>query len=162
VCETFDPKNPADGWVAGPAMTHSRTYHSSFILLSDGSVVGGGDPGGGGGPTPHERFFSAYFTVPRPAITNAPASVSWGTTFVVDTPNAANIAEVILLRPGAVTHGFNMSQRGVECVFAPGGGNNLDVTAPPAGNIAPPGWYLLFILDGNRVPSEGRWLRFTP
>jgi hypothetical protein len=37
----------------------------------------------------------------------------------------------------------------------------LDVAAPPNAYLAPPGWYLLFILDSNRVPSEGRWIRLT-
>lgn len=162
-CEIFDPRNPGAGWQPGPAMTYPRAYHSSFILLRDGSVLGGGDPGGPmGGPTPHERFFPEYFDVARPSITSAPASISYGAAFTVDTPDAAGISEVVLLRPGAVTHGYNMSQRGIECVISGTGPGTLTVESPPTPNHQPPGWHLLFILNASRVPSEGRWIRLTP
>jgi hypothetical protein len=67
-CETFAPHNPAAGWELGPNMKYPRGYHSSFLLLGDGSVLGGGDPQGPGGPTPHERFYPGYFDMPRPTI----------------------------------------------------------------------------------------------
>lgn len=161
-CEIFDPLNPAAGWQAGPSMTYHRAYHSSFILLRDGSVLGGGDPGGPMGPNPHERFFPDYFDLVRPTITNAPASIGYGTSFNVDTPDAAGISEVVLLRPGAVTHGFNMSQRGIECVVSGVAGGTITVESPPTANHQPPGWHLLFVLNSSRVPSEGRWIRLTP
>ena len=162
-CEIFDPRNPAAGWQLGPNMTYVRGYHSSFILLRDGSILGGGDPpGGDGNPTPHERFFPDYYDMPRPTITAAPATINYGAPFNISTPNAADITEVVLLRPGAVTHGFNQSQRGIECVLSGVGAGTLTVEAPPTVNHQPPGWHLLFILDSNRVPSEGRWIRLTP
>ena len=95
-------------------------------------------------------------------ITSADATVAHGGTFTVHTPNAASIAEVFLIRPGAVTHGFNMSQRMVGCVFSASGPTTLAVTAPPDGFVAPPGHYLVFILDAARVPSEATWIRLTP
>lgn len=55
-CEIFDPRNPDAGWLLGPNMTHVRTYHSSFLLLQDGSVLGGGAPPDANPPaiyTPH-------------------------------------------------------------------------------------------------------------
>ncbi len=162
VCEIFDPANPGDGWVSGPAMKYIRSYHSSFILLTDGSVLGGGDPQAGGGPTPHERFFPDYFEMLRPAISAAPLNINYAGNFTINTPNSADITEVVLLRAGAVTHGFNMSQRGIELVIAASGAGTLDVATPPQPNLAPPGWYLLFILNSSRVPSVGRWVRLTP
>jgi hypothetical protein len=66
-------------------MTHVRGYHSSFLLLRDGSILGG-DPAGPAGPTPHERFFAEYFDLVRPTITNAPPTLNYGTTFQIDTP----------------------------------------------------------------------------
>lgn len=160
-CEIFDPENPGLGWAMGPAMKYVRTYHSSFLLLPDGSILGGGDPQGGGGPTPHERFFPDYFDMPRPSITNAPAVINYGTTFTITTPNAADITEVVLLRSGAVTHGFNMSQRGLECVIGARAAGTIDVDMPANSNLAPPGWYLLFVLGPGRVPSQGKWVRVT-
>jgi plastocyanin len=162
ICEIFDPQNAADGWVVGPAMKYVRTYHSSFILLADGSIVAGGDPQVGGQPTPHERFFPDYFDMLRPVLAGAPGTINYATPFVINSPNAADIGEVVLLRAGAVTHGYNMSQRGIECVITGVGAGTVSVDAPPNANIAPPGWYLLFVLNSSRVPSRGRWLRVTP
>lgn len=157
-CEIFDPRNPGAGWVSGPNMKYKRGYHSSFILLTDGSILGGGDPNS----ATNERFFPDYFDKLRPTITGAPTTINYGANFTVNTPTPADIVEVVLLRPGAVTHGYNMSQRGIECVIAGTGAGTLDVEAPPNANLAPPGWHLLFVLDSNRVPSEGRWIRLTP
>jgi plastocyanin len=161
-CEIIDPINPGAGWQLGPNMKYVRGYHSSFILLSDGSVLAGGDPGGPGGPTPHERFYPDYFDMPRPAITSAPTTINYGGSFQITTPAPADITEVVLLRPGAVTHGFNMSQRGIELAITGVGAGTIDVAEPPNANLAPPGWQMLFILDSNRVPSEGSWIRLAP
>ena len=162
MCEIFDPRDPGAGWVVGPPMKYARSYHSSFILLADGSILGGGDPQAGGAPTPHERFFPGYFDMPRPVVSAAPATINYGGNFAINTPNAADITEVVLLRSGTVTHGFNMSQRGIELVIAGLGAGTLNVEMPPQANLAPPGWYLLFILNSSRVPSMGRWVRVTP
>jgi plastocyanin len=160
--EIFDPQNPAAGWLRCADMTHIRGYHSSNILLADGSVLMGGDPASGGGPTPHERYFPGYFSQPRPVIANAPAAVAHGAAFTIQTPNATSIAEVVLIRPGAVTHGWNQAQRYVACEISGAVAASVDVKAPPDGNVAPPGYYLLFIVDVARVPSVGRWIRMTP
>ncbi|MCA1587839.1 MAG: DUF1929 domain-containing protein [Chloroflexi bacterium] len=100
--------------------------------------------------------------MPRPVISDAPATTSYGATFQVTTPTPADITEVVLLRPGAVTHGFNQSQRGIELVISATGAATIDVQSPPDPNLAPPGWYLLFVLNASTTPSEGRWIRVTP
>jgi len=145
-------------------MKFVRSYHSSFLLLQDGSILGGGAPPNNPLPpfTPHERFFPGYFDKLRPVITAAPGTINYGGNFTIDTPTPPDISEVVLLRAGATTHGFNMGQRGIECVIAGRGPGTLDVKTPPNANLAPPGWYLLFILDSDRVPSEGQWIRVTP
>lgn len=164
-CEIFDPGNPGAGWVTGPSMKYVRTYHSSFILLQDGSVLGGGAPPDADPPavyTPHERFYPDYLDALRPVISAAPATIGYGGTFAIDTPTPTDVTEVVLLRAGAVTHGYNMSQRGIELVIAGLAAGTLDVEEPPQPNLAPPGWYLLFILNTSRVPSAGHWIRVTP
>jgi hypothetical protein len=155
--ETFDPEDPAAGFRAGPTMQQERGYHSAAMLLADGSVLIGGDPGGA--TKPHERYLPPYFFQARPAISSAPASISYGANFAVNTTQAADIAEVVLLRPGAVTHAFNMAQRYVGCAIVSAAGGAVQVTAPPDGNVAPPGYYLLFVVNGERVPSEGVWIK---
>lgn len=143
----------------------SRGYHSSAILLADGSVLMGGDQAGmwkSGETTPHERYYPSYYFKARPVITSAAATSAYGANFTINTPSATSITEVVLLRPGAVTHGFNMSQRFVGCTIVGRGATSLQVQAPPDGNVAPPGWYLLFIVDAGRVPSVAKWIRITP
>jgi hypothetical protein len=70
----------------------------------------------------------------------------------VQTPDAANISSVVLMRNGATTHAFDMDQRHVGLAFSAGAGI-LNITGPPNGNIAPPGYYMLFILNNAGVPS---------
>ncbi|MBT2325244.1 DUF1929 domain-containing protein [Variovorax paradoxus] len=94
-------------------------------------------------------------------ISAAPATVNYGTTFNINTPNAADVTKVVLLRSGTVTHGFNMSQRGLECVVSGIGAGVINADMPSDADLAPPGWCLLFILNAGRVPSVGRWVRGT-
>jgi len=163
--EIFDPQNPTAGWMLCASMKYPRGYHSAAILLEDGSILMGGDKPGNwksGETTPHERYFPSYYFMARPHIANAPASVGYGATFTVDSPDAPSVAEVVLLRAGAVTHGFNMSQRFLECSITGGGATSLQVEAPPDATVAPPGPYLLFVVTSGRIPSEGRWIRVGP
>ncbi len=157
--EILDPQDLAAGWKTGPELTYRRLYHSSMILLPDGSIFIGGDDDGA---DPCERYYPEYYDVARPTIGGAPPTVNYGNAFSIQTPDAPAIAEVVLMRPGAVTHGFDMSQRAVELVIAGGDAASVDVEAPPNGNVAPPGWYLLFVLNASRIPSVGRWIRVTP
>jgi hypothetical protein len=88
--------------------------------------------------------------------------VAHGAAFDIDTPTPGAIAEVVLMRPGAVTHAFNQAQRYVGCVITGTSGTAVHATMPANGNLAPPGYYLLFIVDNDRIPSEGRWIRLSP
>jgi len=72
----------------------------------------------------------------------------------VTTPNAAQVTEVRWIRLGSVTHAFDTSQRANTLSFSRGSGN-IQVTAPSTAGKAPPGYYQLFILNRNHVPSTG-------
>ena len=52
-----------------------------------------------------------------------------------------------------------MSQRFLPLAFA-AGGTSLTVTAPADANLAPPGYYLLFLVDTSGVPSVAATVRF--
>jgi len=150
---------------ASSRWTPHRTKRPSHFALIAKRCPSSGAPPDADPPavyTPHERFFPDYTDMLRPVISAAPATINYGANFTVNTPNAADITEVVLLRAGAITHGYNMSQRGIELVIAGLGAGTLDVEAPPQANLAPPGWYLMFILNASRVPSIGRWVRLTP
>jgi len=142
------------------AEVYARLYHSVSLLLPDGTVwVAGGNPQRGT-YEPHMEIYSpAYLfnadgtAATRPTITSTSSSIiGYGGAFQVQTPDAANISSVVLMRNGAVTHAFDMDQRYVGLSFTAGSGV-LNVTGPPNGNIAPPGYYMLFILNNAGVPS---------
>jgi len=147
----------------GPHMVHIRGYHSAAILLPDGSVIMGGQGGGSDGSNvPNERYRPSYFFKPRPTISASPASIAYGAGFAIQTPTPSAIAEVVLMRAGAVTHAFNHNQRYVGCTIAGTTATTVQATSPPDGNVAPPGHYLLFLVDHDRVPSVAKWIRLTP
>jgi hypothetical protein len=163
--------NPATGqWRTLASNSVMRVYHSVSLLLPDGTVLHGasGDalavqPGGGIVEVPprrdHEIFSPPYlFKGARPAITAAPATVSYGETFTVATPNAAQITDVRWIHLGSVTHAFDMGQRANTLSFTRNA-SGVEVTAPANPNLAPPGHYQLFILNRNGVPSVGKVVR---
>jgi hypothetical protein len=145
-----------------------RLYHSNALLLPDATVVlMGGNPQRGNYERRVEIYSPAYLfdsdgtPAVRPTITGVtPGTVDYGAAFQVQTPDAANIASVVLVRPGTPTHAFDMEQRLVGLSYTIGSGL-LNVTSPPNGNIAPPGYYMLFVLNSAGVPSVARFVRLS-
>jgi hypothetical protein len=153
VTEMWDPATEL--WTTMASAQVSRLYHSAALLLPDGRVLSTG----GDGITQVEVYSPPYlFTGARPTITSAPAAVSYGQTFFVETPDTASIAKVTWIRLPSVTHAFDQNQRINRLSFAaaPGG---LNIVAPSDANLAPPGHYMLFLLDGNGAPSIARIVR---
>lgn len=147
------------------ANAYPRLYHSVALLLPDATVwFAGGNPSRGSYVKQMEIYKPAYLFNPdgtqatRPSITSAPASVGYGEGFTVTTPDS--IASVVLVRNGTVTHAFGMDQREVGLSFTAGSGS-LTVTAPPNGNIAPPGYYMLFLLNQSGAPSVASFIQIT-
>jgi hypothetical protein len=147
----------------------ARLYHSNSLLLPDGTVLFiGGNPARGTYEQHMEIYSPAYLFNPdgtlaaRPSITGVPSSgIGYGSVFQVQTPDAANVSSVVLMRPGAPTHAFDMEQRSVAMNFT-AGSSVLNVTAPPNSNIAPPGYYMVFILNSSGVPSVAQFVQLTP
>jgi Domain of unknown function (DUF1929)/Legume lectin domain/PKD domain len=145
-----------------------RLYHSVSLLLPDGTVwVAGGNPVRGTYESHVEIYTPPYLyqangtLATRPAITTVtPGVIGYGTSFTVQTPDAANIASVVLMKNGAVTHAFDMDQRMVGLTFTAGSGV-LNVTGPPSGNIAPPGYYMLFLINTSGVPSIAQFVQVS-
>jgi hypothetical protein len=158
--------NPATGeWTPLLANRIMRVYHSVSLLLPDGTVLHGssGDAMAGTIPVPpernHEIFSPPYlFKGARPAITSAPTSVGYNQVFSVSTPNAAQVTDVRWIRLGSVTHAFDMGARANTLTFTQTA-TGVDITPPANPNLAPPGHYLLFILNRKGVPSEGVVIR---
>src|SRR5215213_3115790 len=151
---------PATGqWKTLAAMRVTRQYHSTALLLPDGRVL---SAGGGicgtcdqvGYLAKNAEIFSPPYLfqadgtpAPRPVIDSAPSSIGYGSTFGIATANAGAIAKVALIRLGAVTHSDNMEQRYVPLSFT-AGASSLTATGPPNANVAPPGPYMLVVVDG--------------
>jgi hypothetical protein len=153
--------DPASGkWTALNPMQVKRLYHSSAVLLPDARVLsaGGGRPAGvAAGDNENAEIFSPpyLFNGPRPVLQSVPASVSYGQAFTVQTPDAASISQVTWVRLSAASHGINMNQRFNRLPFTVGTGA-VTVTAPTSPNLAPPGHYMLFIINAAGVPSVAK------
>src|ERR1700683_4794662 len=147
---------------------YARLYHSVSLLLPDGTVwVAGGNPVRGTYETHVEIYSPPYLfnsdgtAATRPTISNLSAGViGYAQPFQVQTPDAANISSVVLMKLGSTTHSFNMDQRMVGLNFTLGAGV-LSVTGPPNGNIAPPGYYMIFLLNSSGVPSIAQFVQLS-
>jgi hypothetical protein len=150
------------------ANAFDRLYHSVALLLPDATVwIAGSNPTRGTWESHMEIYQPAYLfardsnniliAATRPTIASVPPNISWAGAFTVSTPDAANISQVVLVRPGSSTHAFDMDQRLVGMSFTSGSGS-LTVTGPPNSKIAPPGYYMLFLINDSGVPSVARFV----
>lgn len=159
--EIYDPAT--NTWNQMGSTRVPRLYHSTGLLLPDGRVLTAGkDEDFNPEPFKYpelrlEVFSPPYlFRGPRPEVTAGPASVAHGATFTVSASQP--IASACLMRPGAVTHSFNMSQRYIGLRINGQEDGQIQLEAPPL-NAAPPGFYMLFILNEDGVPSVALWLK---
>ena len=156
--------NPGTGrWTTLASNTVNRTYHAASLLLPDGRILHSGSGAAAGAPD--EPSFEIYsppylFKGERPSIADAPSVVSYSSSFTVTTPDAAAISRMSLIRLGSVTHAFDMNQRFQWLSFTREG-DALTVAAPTSPNRTPPGHYMLFILNGNGVPSVAKIVRIS-
>lgn len=168
--------HPTTGtWTSAATAQITRMYHSVALLLPDGRVVSaGGNPPPYGQqvawepPDPNEEmrleiYSPPYlFGGPRPAITQAPTECGYGQQFVIGTPNGRDVQSASLIRPGVTTHAFDNSQRLVDLPINQRGPTELTLTSPRTTALAPPGWYMLFILDRAGIPSIASWIQLKP
>ena len=138
-----------------------RGYHNVAVLLPDGRVLTGGgrdlDTLSTGEKSDFQYLYPAYMFRPRPVIEEAPKTIEIGQTFTLEA--SGNPREVVLLALGSMTHSFDFNQRYVQLqVTGQQGTNTAIVRGPVSARHAPPGGYLLFVLDDDRTPSEGRFV----
>lgn len=163
--QLYDPA--ANSFSSAGTMEFARLYHSNTLLLPDGRVAAlGGNPERTVYVPEIEIYSPPYLfnadgsAAKRPVIASAPHSTHYGAQFQVHTPDAAAIKSVVMIRAGAVTHAFDMDQRLVELRFDNRGGT-LHAHAPVDGRMAPPGYYLLFLVDTHGVPSVAQFVHLT-
>ena len=155
-CATYNPFT--DSWSAMAALPSIRDYHSVAILLPSGQVMMAGWQS-----TQIEIYNPPYMFATRPVVNPVPTLVHHGQTFTIDSPDAATIAKVILMRPMAITHQTDGEQRVLEMPIThdPAHPTQVSLIAPHGGHphaFAPKGYYLLFAVNGAGVPSAGQFI----
>lgn len=163
---TVEIYHPAsNSWSVGAVASETRGYHSVALLMPDGRVwTAGSEFNNTAVPNLSIELFEPdyYHVTDRTTITSAPASAGYGQNIAVNfTPTSTNtpIAQVVLMRCGSVTHSFDGDQRYVGVPFTQNG-STLTVTTPPDGTIAPPGYYMLWIVDNDGNPCKmSRFIR---
>ncbi len=152
--------NPTTGtWLIGPPQAQARLYHSTAVLMPDASVLvaGGGAPGPQNN-TNMEIYYPSYLYnaaggfAARPVIEAAPGTLDIGETFAVDILGTGAISRVALIKTASVSHSWNTEQRFIELTFQQSGGG-IAIQAPTRAADAPPGYYLLFLINSSGTPS---------
>lgn len=160
--------DPATGqWHTAASAAMPRLYHAISMLMPDGTVL----TGGGGAPGPvlnlnAEIYYPAYLyrtdgsglPAERPVVTSAPTAGTWGQILKLTMATKRPVSRVSLVRFGAVTHAFNNDQRFQSLAFRQKG-KGLQFQLPATAGDAPPGFYMLFVLDAAGVPSVARIVR---
>jgi hypothetical protein len=164
--ELFNPAT--ETWTPLCPVRVPRGYHGTAILLPDARVALAGKDGAFQAdilryPDHRVEMFSPpyLFHGPRPALSTIPGQIAYNSTFTVGYTSAAGIARVVLVRPGAVTHQFNMDQRLIELTHTSTSATTLSVTTPTNPNIAPPGYYMCFLIDTAGSPAVAKFTRLA-
>jgi hypothetical protein len=146
--------NPTTGkWTVMASQQANRAHHSTAVLLPDGTVLSAGSDSNTSLDKTVEIFSPPYlFNGARPTITSSPESLVYGEKFTISSPTATSISRVALIKPGVDTHDNNFDQRYVDLTFTTSNGI-ITATAPASGNYAPPGYYMLVIVNSSGVPS---------
>lgn len=172
--ELFDPDTGK--WRLGPAQMEDRGYHATAVLLPDGRVFSGGDnkhplePNGDNSRTDTAEIYSPpyLFKGKRPVIKKAPKKVSWKQPLKITTKGKSKATSAVMVAPAATTHGNDMNQRLVPLKLKKtkkkkgkkkNRSNGLHAVAPPSAGVAPPGYYMLFVLNKKGVPSVAKWVQ---
>ena len=157
--EIWDPVS--ETWSTMASMRDPRMYHSTAVLLPDARVLsaGGGRESTGTNYLTAQVYSPPYlFKGARPTITDVPAAADYAAGITVTTPNAADISMVSLVSLSATTHTLDASQHFSDLSFTKNA-YDLTVTMPSDGNVAPPGYYMLFVVNNAGVPSQAAMVR---
>jgi len=166
--------NPAtEAWKIMARESVVRTYHSTALLLPDARVLSSGSGEGGGVSFANSQLSAQIFSPPylfnpdgtlalRPTITSAPSTLSYGQRVTVQTPDAGSVTRGSLIRLSSVTHTFNQSQLIYPLTFSATGSTTLSAAGPQNPNLAPPGPYMLFLVNAKGVPSKAKMVTVGP
>lgn len=169
VTEIWHPNSGV--WCEAATQEKERMYHSTALLLPDGTVLSTGSGARQGliQQQNAEIYEPPYlFRGPRPKLASPQDGhvVQHGQTLVVtlDTtggaPTSDRIQDAALIRLGSTTHQFDMAQRRVPLTITDRPGDEL-LELEIESNLfdLPPGWYMLFVLSDQGVPAIAPYVR---
>ncbi len=146
-----------------------RDYHSGGLLLPDGSVLTlGGNPLFGNhedtAPQTFNQEIDVYdppymFRGARPRIVTVPAILKRRHSYLIKVSPASSIRYLRLMRPDNPTHVTDVNERSIAVPFTPSVRGGLKVTIPSNPDLIPPGYYMLFAVNSQGIPSAGHWVR---
>lgn len=151
-------------WTVAATASKMRLYHSASLLLPDATVL----TAGGGAPGPATNLNAEIYMPPylykagsslavRPVIQSAPTATTWGAS-IAATTDVTGISRVTLVKTGSATHTVDFDQRFMELGYT-ASGTNLTIQAPTSANVAPPGYYMLFVFNSAGVPSVAKIIK---
>ncbi|CAL9598677.1 galactose oxidase-like domain-containing protein [Streptomyces sp. enrichment culture] len=160
-------------WRLGPVQRLPRAYHSNAVLLPDGRIMVTGDELQQIANDPDvtsdmngtiEIYEPAYLHQgSRPALSGVPTGPQgYAANLRVSTSTPERVDRAVLMAPITSTHSVDTSQRRLELPIVSRAGNKLVLRTPASAEDAPPGYYLLFLLDDTGVPSTAQWVQLRP
>ncbi|MBX3015411.1 MAG: discoidin domain-containing protein [Caldilineaceae bacterium] len=155
--------NPTtQSWRSVADISVPRNYHSVALLMTDGRVWSGG--GGlcncSADHPDHQIYWPPYLfnadgsLATRPTMTTAPTEITYGSTFQVAA--TANLAKFTLIKMSGVTHNLNSDLRYLNLPFTTTGAGQYELTVPANENVLTPGYWMLFAINGQGVPSVAK------
>jgi Domain of unknown function (DUF1929)/Bacterial Ig domain len=156
--EIFDPV--AKSWTVVNGMNVPKIYHCTGILLLDGRVwLAGSQYSKSNWELRSEFYVPSYYNAARPTISSDPTVGGYGGTINIPTSDAADIQKVSLIALSTFTHGFNSQMRFIWLQIQSKGSSSVTVSAPVNAKIAPPGYYMIHVLNSSGVPSIAKVIK---
>ncbi|MCX5414564.1 glyoxal oxidase [Streptomyces sp. NBC_00059] len=160
-------------WKLGPAQRLPRGYHSNAVVLPDGRIMVTGDEAQQIANDPDitddmdgsiEIFEPPYLhNGERPDLSAVPGrTLAYDSRFTVLTSTPDDVRRAVFLAPTTATHAVNFSQRHLEARIKSRADGSIELQAPPSPEAAPPGHYMLFLLNEEGVPSVAKFVSFGP
>jgi YVTN family beta-propeller protein len=154
-------------WRTVASISVPRNYHSVALLMPDGRVwsAGGGLCACSADHPDHQIYsppylFNADSTLAvRPVITTTPTGVGIGQGFSVQA--VPGVQKFSLIKMSGVTHNLNSDLRFLNVPFTSSGNGTYQLTPSTNINVLTPGYWMLFALNSNGVPSIAKVIQFS-
>ncbi|NSC21895.1 DUF1929 domain-containing protein [Streptomyces albus subsp. chlorinus] len=167
----YHPKSNTFEEAAAPLV--GRNYHSGGLLLPDGRVMTfGSDSLYADKANTKPGVFDQRIEIYTPPYLNkgekqpdlrdvgtARKTVSPGDRVTFRSDDAASLRKLRLVRPGSFTHVTNVEQSSVALSMRKGADGTVTATVPDDPSLVTPGWWMVFAVDDDGIPSKARWLK---